>query len=32
MKAYVIGEEGAVEGLKLIYGRMEKLFKKYFAI
>lgn len=32
MKAYVTGEEGAVEGLKLIHGRMDKLFKKYFAV
>ena len=32
MKAYVTGEEGAEEALKLIYGRMDKLFQKYFAI
>lgn len=32
MKAYANGEEGAKETLEFIYGRMEKLFKKYFAI
>lgn len=32
MKAYAAGEEGAGEALTFIYGRMEKLFKKYFAV
>ena len=32
MKAYVTGEEDAEEGLQLIYGRIDNMFKKYFAI
>ena len=32
MKAYAVGEEGAEEGLRFIYGRMDRLFKKYFAV
>lgn len=32
MKAYVTGDKEAAEGLAFIHGRMEKLFKKYFAV
>ena len=32
MKAHVIGDETAAAGLTLINGRMDKLFKKYFAV
>ena len=32
MKAHVIGDKEAKDFLKLIYGRMDKLFKKYFAV
>jgi len=32
MKAYVTGDEDAAAGLSLIHGRMEKLFRKYFAV
>jgi len=32
MKAYAVGEEGAEEGLRFIYGRMQRLFTKYFQV
>lgn len=32
MKAYVTGDETAKDGLTFIYGRMKKLYEKYFAI
>lgn len=32
MKAYAVGEDGAEEALKFMYGRMTKLYRKYFAI
>ncbi len=32
MKAYVTGDETALEGLKFIYGRMKKLYDKYFQL
>ena len=32
MKAYATGDPDGAEGLKFIYGRMEKLYKKYFAL
>ncbi|MBQ7839046.1 MAG: PHP domain-containing protein [Lachnospiraceae bacterium] len=32
MKAYVTGDEGADQGLTFVYGRMKKLYEKYFAV
>ncbi len=32
MKAYVTGEEDAAEGLQFVYGRMKRLYDKYFAV
>ena len=32
MKAYVTGDETALDGLKFIYGRMQKLYDKYFQL
>lgn len=32
MKAYVTGDETALEGLKYIHGRMKRLYEKYFQI
>lgn len=32
MKAYVTGDETAADGLQFIYGRMKKLYDKYFRL
>ena len=32
MKAYVTGDESALEGLRFIHGRMKKLYDKYFQL
>ena len=32
MKAYAVGEEDAEKALEFTYGRMQKLYKKYFAV
>ena len=32
MKAYVTGDETALDGLKFIYGRMKKMYDKYFQV
>ena len=32
LKAYVTGDESAMEGLQFIHGRMKKLYDKYFQI